>query len=120
MKTKSRTKETTSLTRENDENLKGRLRIGRMEHVEKTGLKKIRSKSVIRIVPRSESNIMTNVGRSVSRGEKKFRKSRARDMVRIQSELIEVILNGAKGNLDKNLFVGSKVEKGGIILATET
>jgi hypothetical protein len=30
VKTKSRMKETTSLTRENNENLKGRLRIGRM------------------------------------------------------------------------------------------
>jgi hypothetical protein len=75
---------------------------------------------VIRIVPRSEGDIMTNVGRCVSGGEKKLRKSRTRDVVRIQSKFIEVILDGAKGNLDKNLFVGSKVEKGRIILATET
>jgi hypothetical protein len=74
-------------------------------------LKKVRSESVIRIVPRSKGDIMMNVGRGVSGGEEKLRKSRARDMVRVQSKLIEVILDGAKGNLDKNLFVGSKVEK---------
>jgi hypothetical protein len=56
-------------------------------------LKEVWGESVIRIVPRSEGDKMTNVGRCVSRGEEKLRKSRARDVVGIQSKLIEVILD---------------------------
>jgi hypothetical protein len=117
MNPKSCTKKMTSLTREDDEERERRLRIGRVLEIVDASLEKGRGKGVIRVVPRSEGDAVTNVSGCISRGEKKLGESRARDFVGVQSKLIKVICNGAESNFDENLLVSSRELRGLVLLA---